>query len=71
MQERTDERRSQFSPVWFEMAALLIVVGLTYNLSESSICRGTHFMWLILLLAMASPPTAGEGDTRPPTLANA
>jgi len=28
MQERVDERRSQFSPVWFEMAALLIVIGL-------------------------------------------
>ncbi len=28
MEERTDERRVQFSPVWFEMAALLIVIGL-------------------------------------------
>jgi uncharacterized protein (DUF58 family) len=27
-QERADQRRSQFSPVWFEMAGLLIVVGL-------------------------------------------
>jgi len=27
-QERPDERRSQFSPVWFEMAGLLIIVGL-------------------------------------------
>lgn len=28
MEERTDGRRAQFSPVWFEMAALLIVAGL-------------------------------------------
>ena len=28
MAERADERRSQFSPVWFEMAVLLIVAGL-------------------------------------------
>lgn len=27
-QEHSDERRTQFSPVWFEMAGLLIVVGL-------------------------------------------
>jgi len=27
-QERADERRAQFSPAWFQMAALLIVVGL-------------------------------------------
>lgn len=28
LQERTDERRSRFSPAWLEMAGLLIVVGL-------------------------------------------
>jgi len=28
MQERTDGHRVQFSPVWFEMAALLIIIGL-------------------------------------------
>ncbi len=31
MQERVDERRSQFSPVWFEMAALLIFIGLVIH----------------------------------------
>ncbi|HEY66757.1 MAG: DUF58 domain-containing protein [Chloroflexi bacterium] len=27
-QERVDERRTQFSPAWFEMAALLVAIGL-------------------------------------------
>jgi len=30
-EERTDERHAQFSPVWFEMAVLLIVAGLVIH----------------------------------------